>query len=125
VRRKLTELRVCDNCSGPVGLIFQVIRVSIAVVNPKAVQEFLGMHQFFGGQAHANLVMNFAPAADQAITIAMDEDEYASLTTELFVCMSCFALRVDLPVLVERVNKRNEAANVQSADGRSTTAVKD
>lgn len=126
VQRKLTDLRPCDNCSGPVGLIFQVVRTSVAVVNHQAVNEYLGMHRFFGSKAHDALVMNFAPAAHKAITIAMDEAEHKELTTELFVCMTCYSTGIDLPVLVERVNKRNEEANrVQSADGRLTAADTD
>lgn len=106
--RKLNELRMCDNCSGPVGMIFYVLRVSLAVVNVQAVHETLGMHQFFGGRASAALVENFAPSASHGFTIAMDEDESKELGTEAFVCQKCMMEPTDLPMLIERISERRK-----------------
>jgi hypothetical protein len=75
-----------------------VIRTSIAVVNRRAVNEFLGMHQFFGGNASAALVENFAPSASTAINVAMDREP--SLMCEFVVCQDCF---LDKPLDMARL----------------------
>lgn len=101
--RKLTDLRPCDNCKGPVGALFHVLRFSIAVVNVETVNRFLGMHQFFQGRAVDALVENFTPGSEKAITIAMDEPEFKDDCTELFICHNCFLNKpLDLPILQER-----------------------
>lgn len=108
--KKLTELRPCDNCGGPVRSMFHVIRTSMATVNVQAVNEFFGMHQFFGGKASVALVENFAPAAADAITVAMDKPEFQELMTELVICHGCFCDKpLDLPMLIERINERDKS----------------
>ena len=100
---KLTELRPCDNCNGPLkGGLFYIVRFSLAIIKREAVNEFFGMHQFFGGRAPTALVENFAPAAADAVTIAMDDDEFKQLMNELFVCNDCYMTPLDLPLLAER-----------------------
>lgn len=124
---KLTDLRPCDQCDGAVGLNFQVIRFSLALVKPQAVNEFMGMHQFFGGRASNALVENFAPSAADAVTIAMDVAEFKPLMTELFICHGCFMRgALDLPVLAEKRGAaiknreaREAAASAERASGQS------
>lgn len=107
--RNLNELRACDNCNGPVGMMFYVVRMSIAVVNPDAVNETIGMHQFFGGRASAALVENFSPSSSHGFKIAMDEDEGKELCTEAFICSTCYLESIDLPRLAERIATRRNA----------------
>lgn len=102
--RKLSDIRPCDNCAGPVGLIFYIIRFSLVVVNRRAVEEFAGMHQFFGGRASTALVENFSPSAADAIKIPLDDPEFKELVTELFICGKCYLEPLDLPQLAERRN---------------------
>lgn len=80
---KVSELRPCDSCSGSIAPSFYVVRVSLALIKPQAVNEFFGMHQFFGGKAGPALIENFAPASLDAVTIAGDKEP--SLMTELTV----------------------------------------
>jgi hypothetical protein len=112
--RPLRELRPCDACGGPLsggiftaGGPFHVIRTSIAVVNPDAVNEYIGMTQFFGGRASQALVENFAPAAARGFTIAMDEAESTALGVEIFLCTACYQRPIDLLQLVETVGARS------------------
>lgn len=106
--RHLLDLRPCDNCGGPVGTLFYVVRSSLAVVNAQTVNQFAGMHQFFGGKAAAALVENFVPGVGIAVTVAGDQDP--ALMTELVICHSChFGQPIDLPLLIERVNERRKA----------------
>jgi hypothetical protein len=72
--KRLLDLRPCDKCGGALrGGTFHVVRMSLAFVKAYAVNQFAGMHQFFGGRASAALVENFAPAAADAILIAGDK----------------------------------------------------
>jgi hypothetical protein len=110
--KDLRDLRPCDHCGGPVRQMFYIIRVSLAFVNPQAVNEYLGIHQFFGGKASDDLVRNFAPAMADAVTVAGDQEP--SLQTEIAICQACFmAGDTDLPMLMER-RQRAAAGEVQS-----------
>jgi hypothetical protein len=98
---KVSELRPCDQCAGPIAPSFYVVRFSQALIRAKAVNEFLGMHQFFGGKANAALVENFAPASTDAALIFGDQNK--TLQTELFICEECFLHGpIDLAMLMER-----------------------
>ncbi len=109
--KHLLDLRPCDQCHGPVGGMFFVVRTSLALVKVDAVNEFLGMHQFFGGKASPALVENFAPRAAEAVVVAGDKEP--SLLTEIVVCRDCFSTPLDLELLGEHVRHR---AGVDSSD---------
>lgn len=101
--KKLTDLRPCDHCGGPLtGGLFHVLRFSLAVVKAQAVNEFAGMARFFGGRASAAVVMNFAPAAADAIVVAMDQPDSRALMTEVVLCNRCYCDDVNLAVLAEK-----------------------
>jgi hypothetical protein len=105
---KVSELRPCDNCAGPIAPTFYVVRFSQAIINAAAVNEFMGMHQFFQGKASAALVENFAPAAGDAALVFGDKDK--TLETELFVCQRCvLAGPIDLAMLQERRNHQTKS----------------
>lgn len=113
--KHLLELRPCDSCGGPVSAMFYVVRTSLALVDARAVNEFVGMHQFFGGKASAALVENFAPRTAEAITVAGDKEP--SLMTELVVCQECFMnTPLDMPLLVERVNERAKRPDGETSE---------
>lgn len=97
---KVSELRPCDNCGGPIAPAFTVVRFSQALINADAVNEFMGMHRFFGGRAHPALVENFAPASRDAALIFGDKDKL--LETELLICQDCFTGEINLAMLMER-----------------------
>lgn len=112
---KLTDLRPCDSCGGPLlgketsicppltAHMFHVIRCTRAMLNPQATREVMGLTQFFGGSA-VGLAEVFAPNPD-AVTVIGDKEP--ALTTELFLCEKCaYSGKTNLPGLIER---RNEA----------------
>lgn len=100
--KALRDLRPCDACGGVLkGGIFYVVRFSLALVNPRAVNEFLGMHQFFQGRTSDALVENFAPATADAITVAMDHPDHRALMTELVICSDCYVTPLTLAQLAE------------------------
>jgi DNA topoisomerase IB len=101
--KKLTDLRPCDNCNGQLtGGIFYVLRFSLALVRERAVNEFMGMHQFFGGRASVALIENFAPSAANAVVVAMDDPEYDVLANEIVICNGCYMKPIVLAELAEK-----------------------
>ncbi len=48
---KITELKPCGGCGGPVAPAFFAVEVRQHVVNPEAVNQILGLNQMFGGNA--------------------------------------------------------------------------
>lgn len=101
---KVSELRPCDHCGGPIAPAFYVVRFSQALIRAQAVNEFMGMHQFFGGRAGPALVENFAPASSDAALVFMDKDK--QFQTELFLCQDCFTGDINLAMLMERRGQR-------------------
>jgi hypothetical protein len=102
--KHLLDVRPCDACGGPHYGVFQLVRMSMAVVNVQAVNEFAGMHQFFGGRASDALVENFSPAAASVVNVAMDSDdpEQKALMTELVLCLRCYCTPLVLGELADR-----------------------
>jgi hypothetical protein len=107
--KALSELRPCDNCGGPIGLLFYVVRTSLALVKPQAVREFFGMHQFFGGGASLELVENFAPSARHGVIVA--GDDLPAAMNEFVICLTCIAKPLDLQMLTARANGRIEQSD--------------
>lgn len=98
---KVSELRPCDQCGKPIAPAFYVVRFSQAFIKADAVNEFMGMRQFFGGRAGTALVENFAPASTDAVLVFGDKDK--KLETEAFICQGCFLEGlVDLAQISER-----------------------
>lgn len=98
---KVSELRPCDNCGGPIAPAFYRVKVTQALINADAVNEFLGMHLFFGGRASAALVENFAPKSNDAALIFGDKDP--QLETTLLLCQGCaIGASIDLGLLLSR-----------------------
>lgn len=116
--KKLTDLRPCDRCGGPVGFQFYTVRTSLTFVKLQAVQQFAGMHMFFGGRASAALIENFAPEAADAVIVAGDQEP--KLMTEFVICSGCYLDHpIDLPMLTEQRNaarRSSERDSVAAAD---------
>lgn len=116
---KVSELRPCDKCHGRIAPHFYVVRLSQALIRPAAINQFMGMHQFFGGRASMALVENFAPEADKAAVVFGDDDP--TLMTELYLCQDCvIGGAIDLAMLIEADNARKRKAEARSVS-QSTT----
>lgn len=102
---KLSELRPCDSCNGPLigkgptaNPLWYVVRVTQAVVSQKANQ-VMGLAQYFNGDLGLAEVM--APEPDKAVLVLGDENK--ELLTELFLCMECAVTpRKSVAILVEK-----------------------
>jgi hypothetical protein len=97
---KLSKIRSCDNCGGKITPSFYLVRYSIAVFNQAAINEVLGMTQYFQGAL--GLAEAMAPRAD-VVTVAMDESKHSALMVELFICANCYAERICLAEIAERL----------------------
>lgn len=100
---KLSQLRPCDNCGGPIAPIFYVVRTSIAVFNANATNENLGLMQMFQGSLVLAETMSSQP---DAVKIGGEEDK--KLWTEIYLCQHCYIDNVNLAVLGEKVEKHDE-----------------
>lgn len=101
---KLSELRPCDFCGGPVGLCFRFIEVRVAVVRPDAARQVMGLSVAHGFPI--GLAEEFAPEADRAV--AHSEE----LTDKLFCCTECYCKPLDIARVIEKRNAHH-AAEVQ------------
>jgi len=114
---KLSELRPCDRCRGPLRAsgvgCWYVVRVTQAMVSPKAAREVFGLTMILGGSLAIAEAM--APRPEEAVLVLGDEDR--QLQTELLLCFDCYTAHVPLAELVERRTAEKDAAAVGQADG--------
>jgi hypothetical protein len=98
---KLSEVRPCDNCGGPIAPIFNVIRVSPAIFNPREVNQVLGMTQMFGGALGLAEVM---AGGNDAVKVAIDDPAYKDSVVDIYLCNKCCAGGVCIGELTEKVS---------------------
>lgn len=96
---KLSDLRVCDACGGPIAPVFMRCVVENHGVNRRAVNRRMGLAQMFGGspQAHG-VAAAFDGDPDDATSIAS--------TIEVILCTDCFC---NADTLAAAWQKRHEA----------------
>ena len=104
---KMLDLRPCDNCDGPLVPIFQVIRVSMAVLNRKATNEQLGLTQMMGG---TGMGAHMGAHGDNVVDVLAQQKD--GEWTDLLVCQQCYIAGVDPCQLAE---KRAHAIEAQAA----------
>jgi hypothetical protein len=118
--QKLSDLEPCMNpsCRGPLTRGFVVLHMSHGLLNAQAVNEVLGMHQFFGGRASMQLVENFAPSADQAVLVFGDKDP--NLYVTVILCQVCWLdADFNLAHLWDLAERRGRAREDETAKGAS------
>ena len=104
---KLSELRPCDFCGGPLIPQFYILQYKQAIFTPQT-QQMLSATQIMGG----SLVIAEAlfPRADEAVLIIEDAPGIDSL--EIIVCRKCFMEReirfVDLMGVTEKLNQERK-----------------
>lgn len=109
---KLSELKPCSNCNGPLlgkQLInWYVVRVSMAMLHPTNARETLGLMQYFGGALAIAEAM--APRADESVAIIADQP--GASWSELHLCLDCYCTVsvCSLAALIERQSEGAPAA---------------
>jgi len=86
------DLKPCFFCAGPIAPIFYRITLDQFSVNLRAVNEFMGMHQFFDMKAPHELTALFSPQSDE---IAI-----SPTTIEHLICQDC-AMKTPVMMLWE------------------------
>ena len=119
---KLRDLRPCDSCGrqiagrmpdGTTSIQFFVVRTTSAILNVQAINEHMGLAQFFGG--HHGLAEVFAPNPEVASLIG---DQKGCSWTETFLCLECYCKPLGVAWLPERSNDR-EAEREKEAEATS------
>jgi hypothetical protein len=86
---KLSDLKPCACCNRPLCKpplsSWYVIRISQAMVNPRAANEVLGLTQVLQGALA--IAEAFAPDAGNAVTILGDKEP--ALMREIHICLDC------------------------------------
>lgn len=98
---KLSEMRPCDSCNGPIVPLFHVVRISIAGFNVQSTNAVLGLNQMFGGHALA-LAEVFSPDPSP---VTIGSDQFPELEVQAFVCNKCYTEDVCLAILAEKANQ--------------------
>lgn len=99
---KLSELKPCARCGGPIAPSFYVIRVSQAIITP-AANTTLGLAQIFHGSLALADAMTSQPSPVKVLG-----DEEPALMTQFFLCRECACMH--------KVNVI-ELAEMEEADG--------
>lgn len=117
---KLSELRPCDKCNGPLAPSWYVIKLSQCMLDRNATNQTLGLTQMFGGNLAIAELMG--SQADRAVVVLGDEID--GLWTELLVCQSCVLglkgdgeAAIDLGELMQNEMDRQAAIAEKALDG--------
>lgn len=82
---KLSELRPCDHCGGPLPPIWYIVRASQAMLDKTATNATLGLAQMFGGSLTLAEAMGSRP--EEAVLVM--GDKIPGLWIEIFLCQNC------------------------------------
>lgn len=91
---KLSELKLCAVCDGPIGMLFYRVTVDQMMIDAKAANQVLGLNTMFGGAA-LGLAEALAPNDD--VTIQLQ-------TNTTILCADC-AYSISLVTVLLGVEK--------------------
>jgi hypothetical protein len=108
---KLSDLRPCDRCGGPLELVFHVVRSSLAIVMPDRAQGVLGLGMTFGGIRRPGALAVAEALAPDVDAVVFAGDQEGASWTELFLCSSCWAHpETQVAAVAEGLEDRRKAA---------------
>lgn len=107
---KMEELRPCDNCDGPVRMVFHVVRTSHAVVNAQAARNAMAMEAMFAGHPVARA---FDSHGDDAIQLVAETELDGKKVgwSEILLCSDCALAEINVMMLTQKVNEREETTS--------------
>ena len=112
---KLSELRPCGHCGGPLPPTWYFVRISQCMLNGSATNEVLGLARMLGSETLAE-----AMAARPEKAVVVFGENIPSMWTEIFLCQSCaLGMNEDAPDynLGELIEKAMERKEENSNDG--------
>ncbi len=112
-KMKISELRPCIVCGGNIVPLFYLVRISAAIVLPKAAHQIIELTEIMGGMENRGALHVAESLAPDADCVKILGDEEPELLTQLCVCQECFTTKA--PSLSSLMNpgaeKQNEDAN--------------
>jgi hypothetical protein len=91
---KLSQLKPCRDCGGPLGQIFYVMRWSMALVSPQAARGVLGTAMAMGAPLSYGSLQVAEALAPDAEAVKIAGDEMPEGWTSVNVCQDCWIKRV-------------------------------
>lgn len=118
---KLSELRPCDNCKGPLTgkpptrcPTWYVIRTSQALVDARAAQQTMGLTQYFGGMKTLLLAEAMTPNPEAVVFLSDKnaggvEKPDTWKEGEIHICFACAGGgNLNLCELIERLHRTED-----------------
>lgn len=102
---KLTEIRPCDHCGGPISPMFHVLSCDVGGVNPKKTARAIAAAELCGSFRLAEAI----GMTEDPIVLASDDPATAPLAHRLFLCNDCFAKPICLYDVSAKVVAKKEA----------------
>jgi len=94
---KLSELRPCDSCGGPLkGGVFRIVETRFAAVNAREANGTLALTQYFGGGGGAFALAEVMSPTPDAVKVT------PKVLEKFFLCMECWCKPVCLAELAEK-----------------------
>jgi len=116
LKMKLSDVRPCDNCGGPIAPIFYAISITHALFDQSKTNMVLGLNNMFGGAA-----LPLAEAMSGAEPVVKLSEKDKEMETEIFLCSNCcIGQAVDLGKLMQAAWDRKNAGK-RDEDKQSTT----
>jgi hypothetical protein len=118
--QKLSDIEPCMNpsCRGPLTRGFVVLHMSHGLINGRAANQVLGLHQVFKWGASIALAELFAPEASEAVLVFGDKDP--SLYVTVILCQVCWLdADFNLAHLWDLAERRGRAREDETAKGAS------
>ncbi len=106
---KLSELRPCDHCGGPLPPIWYYVRVSQCMLDRKATNETLGLTQMLG-----SLQVAEAMGARTEDAVVILGEKIPTMWNQIFLCQDCAlgmndeAPDYNLGQLLSKIEERTE-----------------
>ena len=108
---KITDLRPCDNCGGPIGFTFYIVRSSLAVVKVQSVREYMGLGTMLGSPRLAEVM---GAHQDDVVGLMADQTDEGGKRNgwdEIYLCIDCRCGDVNIAVLIEKRTRAIEEAS--------------
>jgi hypothetical protein len=90
---KISDLRPCFFCSGNIVPLFYLVRISAAIVLPKAAHRVVELTEIMGGMANTSALHVAESLAPDADCVKILGDEERDLMTQLCICQECFTTK--------------------------------
>jgi len=103
---KIRDLKPCDNCGKPIGIIFYIVRSTIAVVKQESIREYVGLSLMLGSGLLAETMGGHQDSVVDLLADQKDENGKPLGWREAFLCGDCHGSDLNIAALAEKVLDR-------------------